>query len=165
MSKIIDFCMLELGLKVVITAAPLKDETERVDDILKFCKSEAVNLSGQLTLLQTAALNKRAKLFIGVDTAIMHISAANDIPVFAFFGPTAIDGWGPWDNNTVRSNYDRKKGFQNMGRHKAYSEQRDCLPCNKNGCNDSLTSDCLMNLDIGFIKTQIEEIVNENLNS
>ena len=42
----------------------------------------------------------------------MHISAANDTPVLAFFGPTAVDNWGPWDNNAMESLHDIKNGFQ-----------------------------------------------------
>jgi len=63
---------------------PLKDEVERVADILEFCKSNSINLSGRLTLLQTTALNKKARLFIGVDTAITHISAVNSTSIFTF---------------------------------------------------------------------------------
>ena len=165
MAQIIDYCELELNLKAVLTAAPLKDEMERVSDILRLCKSSPVNMSGKLTLLQTAALNKKARLFIGVDTAIMHISAANDTPVLAFFGPTAVDNWGPWDNNAMESLHDRKKGFQEIGKHRIYTEKRDCLPCSKNGCNNSLISDCLMDLDIGFITNQIKDMASENPNS
>jgi len=103
MAQIIDYCEIELGTKVIITAAPEKNELNKVDDILSLCKSTPINLSGKLTLQQTAALNKKAKLFIGVDTAIMHISAANNIPVFAFFGPSGANHWGPWDNDMTQS--------------------------------------------------------------
>jgi len=164
MAQIIDYCEFKLNLKVVLTAAPIKDEIDRIDNILDFCKSKPVNLSGTLTLLQTAALNKRAKLFIGVDTAIMHISAANDTPVFAFFGPSAIDVWGPWNNNAIGYKYYRTGGFQKIGKHRVYAEQRDCLPCGKNGCNHSLVSDCLMSLDVDFINKRIKDMVSENLN-
>jgi heptosyltransferase-3 len=71
----------------------------------------------------------------------------------------------PWDNNAMESLHDRKKGFQEIGKHRIYTEKRDCLPCSKNGCNNSLISDCLMDLDIGFIANQIKDMASENLNS
>jgi len=160
MAQIIDYCEIELGTKVIITAAPEKNELNKVDDILSLCKSTPINLSGKLTLQQTAALNKKAKLFIGVDTAIMHISAANNIPVFAFFGPSGANHWGPWDNDLMESSYTQINGLQVMGKHKVFSESRECQPCGKDGCNGTKISDCLMSLDIDIIKNNIQEMLN-----
>jgi len=160
MAKIIDYCEIELNTKVVITAAPEKNELNKVDDILGLCKSAPINLSGKLTLKQTAALNKKAKLFIGIDTAIMHISAANNIPVFAFFGPSGANHWGPWDNDLMESSYTQINGLQVMGKHKVFSESRECQPCGKDGCNGTKISDCLMSLDIDIIKNNIQEMLN-----
>ena len=164
MSQIIDYCELELGLKVVITASPEKFELEKVSNILNYCKSEPVNLSGKLSLKQTAALNKKAKLFIGVDTAIMHISASNNIPVLAFFGPSGADQWGPWDNNLMESGYSKRNGFQTMGRHRVFAESRGCQPCGKDGCDGTKISDCLMAMDVDAMKTNIQEMYSEQGN-
>ncbi len=161
MAKIIDFCEMELSTKVVITAAPDKVELGKVHNIVKLCKSNPINLSGELSLKQTAALNKKAKLFIGVDTAIMHISAANNTPVLAFFGPSGANHWGPWDNNMTQSSYTQNNGFQIMGKHRVFSESRKCQPCGKDGCNGTKVSDCLMNLDVDIIKENIQEMMGE----
>lgn len=160
MAKIIDFCELELKCKVVITAAPVQKEMEKVSKILKLCASNPINLSGELSLEQTAALNKKAKFFIGVDTAIMHLSAANDVPVIAFFGPSGAHQWGPWDNGMLQSGYDRKNGLQSMGMHQVISEDRACQPCGKDGCNGSKISECLMNVDFELIKDKISSFAN-----
>jgi heptosyltransferase-3 len=161
MSQIIDYCQLELGLKVVITASDDDMEIQKVDRIIALAKSDPINLSGILTLQQTAALNKKAKLFIGVDTAIMHMSAANNVPVFAFFGPSGACHWGPWDNSLMESGYTKVSGMQVMGMHRVFSESRVCQPCGKDGCNGTKISDCLMSLDITNIKTQIKEMMND----
>jgi heptosyltransferase-3 len=55
-----------------------------------------VDLSGQLTLRELAALTARARLFFGVDSAPMHIAAAMGTPVVALFGPSDEHAWGPW---------------------------------------------------------------------
>jgi heptosyltransferase-3 len=161
MAKIIDYCENELNIKVLLTAAPVSHEIERLNNILSLCNSKPIALSGKLTLKQTACLNKKAKIFIGVDTSIMHISAANNIPVLAFFGPSGTDHWGPWDNNCMESGYTKRNGFQTMGKHRVIAESRDCQPCGKDGCDGTKISDCLMNLDFEFIKKNIKEMVND----
>tara|TARA_B110000008_G_scaffold203122_1_gene201766 strand:+ start:1255 stop:2337 length:1083 start_codon:yes stop_codon:yes gene_type:complete len=158
MAQIIDFCEFELGSKVILTASSEKFELEKISSILKYCKSKPVNLAGKFSLNQIAALNKKSKLFIGVDTAIMHISASNNIPVFAFFGPSGANHWGPWDNNLMDSGYTEINGFQTMGRHRVFAESRACQPCGKDGCDGSKISDCLMAMDINLIKTNIKEM-------
>lgn len=159
MAKIIDYCELEFNKRIVLTAAPVKHELDKLEAILKLCKSKPITYAGEFTLKQTACLNKKALAFIGVDTSIMHISAANDIPVLAFFGPSGIDHWGPWDNNCMESGYLKRNGFQQMGKHRVIAESRDCLPCGKDGCNGTKISDCLMELDFEFIKKNINEMV------
>ena len=158
MAQIIDYCELELGLKVVITASPEKFELEKIQEILDLCESKPINMSGKLSLKQTAALNKKAKLFIGIDTAIMHVSASNNIPVLAFFGPSGADHWGPWDNDLTESGYTKKNGFQTMGRHRVFAESRECQPCGQDGCNGTKISDCLMSMDLSAIKNHIKEM-------
>lgn len=158
MADIIDFCELKLNKKVVLTGAPLQKELDKISSILKLCKSNPIDLSGKLSLKQTAFLNKKATFFIGVDTSIMHISAANDIPVLTFFGPSAVFHWGPWDNNIYESTYIQSKGNQNMGKHQVIQKNWKCVPCVKDGCNGSKISDCLMNFDIEEIKEKIGQL-------
>ena len=112
-----------MGSKVLITASSEKFELNKVENILNYCKSKPLNLAGKFSLNQIAALNKKSKLFIGVDTSIMHISASNNITVFAFFGPSGANHWGPWDNDLMESGYTKRKGFQTMGRHRVFSER------------------------------------------
>jgi heptosyltransferase III len=160
-AKIIDYCEQKLNIKIIITAAPIKRELEKIDEILRLCQSDPINFSGKLNLnlKQTAALNKRARLFIGVDTAIPHISAANNTPALVFFGPTAPDTWGPWDNDLEQANYNRGGGVQINGKHRVISDIKHCMPCNNEGCDNSQISNCLMELDINIIKKNIKEML------
>jgi heptosyltransferase III len=164
MAQLIDFIEIELGIKVIITASDDIFEIQKVDRILNLTTSSPLDLSGTLTLKQTAALNKQAKFFIGVDTSIMHISASNNVPVFAFFGPSGACHWGPWDNGLMESGYTKVSGIQTMGKHKVFSEERSCQPCGQDGCNGTKVSDCLMTLDIEKIKKDITEILLEQSN-
>jgi len=164
MAQIIDYCELKLKTKVVLTAAPVDQELARVANILKHTKSKPVDLSGELTLLETAALNKSAQMLIVVDTAIMHIATANDVPVLAFFGPTAVDNWGPWDKALMEATYQRKGGMQHHGKHRVLMDNSECIPCSQTGCNNSGVSNCLNTLNLGTIKENISDILNEQNN-
>src|SRR5205814_5322271 len=76
------------------------DEAERamIAEIRDRTDAEFVDFSGKsmLSLKHLAALTARAKLFIGVDSAPMHIAAAMQTPTVALFGPSGELEWGPW---------------------------------------------------------------------
>ena len=165
MAQIIDYCEETLDLRVVLTAAPIAKEKEKLQRILRYCQSAPLDLSGTLTLKETAALNRQAAFFVGVDTAIMHISAANDVPVLAFFGPSGAFNWGPWDNALTQNSYRKQNGNQRMGRHRVLQVDWECAPCYRDGCDGSKISDCLMRkgLDIEEIRKELDELRNQTL--
>jgi len=158
-ANIIDYCQDVMDIPVVITAAPIQQEKQKVHDILALCKTKPLDLGGKLSLKETAALNKKSLIYIGVDTAIMHISAANDIPVLAFFGPSIPYAWGPWDNSCMQSQYICFKGNQSMGKHYILQKGWECVPCDSKGCNNSGISDCLMIFNFEEIKECINELL------
>ena len=43
---------------------------------------------GKTTILQLAALVKRCRVYLSADSAPLHVAAAMQVPVIAFFGPT-----------------------------------------------------------------------------
>ena len=157
-ANIIDYCQKNLRLPVVITAAPVQEEMEKIGNILSYCETGPINLAGKLSLKETAALNKRSRLYIGVDTAIMHISAANEIPTLAFFGPSIPYAWAPWDNDYMENGYICYRGNQRMGKHRILQKRWECVPCDSKGCNNSGISDCLMQMDLDEVKRAIKEM-------
>ena len=116
-AHIIDYIELTKNKRVIITASPDPIELDRITSILKNCKSTPYNLSGSLSLDELSALIERASVFIGVDTAPMHMAAALDIPIIALFGPSNPILWGPWDNETETSEYTKKRSLQTNGKH------------------------------------------------
>ena len=161
MAQVIDYCELELDLRVVLTAAPVTQELDKVAEILSHTQSSPLNLAGKLSLLETAALNKLSQMLLVVDTAIMHIATANDVPTLAFFGPTAVDNWGPWDKAQLESGYQRAGGLQQHGKHRVLMGEQACIPCSQIGCDNSGVSDCLNTLNLETIKQQIVTILDE----
>lgn len=53
-------------------------------------------LAGRLDILAAAALIRRARLFVGNDSGLMHIAAAVGTPTLGLFGPTDERVYGPW---------------------------------------------------------------------
>lgn len=121
---------------VVLTAAPDAAEHAAISAIRKKLRHAIADFSGQLTLKQLGALAAQARLFIGVDSAPMHIAAAMRTPVVALFGPSGETMWGPW-------------GRPRMGVHRVVSSERHpCRPCGLDGCGGGKVSDCLETLEI-----------------
>jgi len=57
----------------------------------------ALDLTGELNILETSALINELDLIISNDTALMHIATAVDTPVLAIFGPTSRElGFFPY---------------------------------------------------------------------
>ena len=99
MAMVIDYLCLKKNYKIVITSSNEIHEKERVNSILRLCKSEPLNLAGQMSLKHLACLSSKSKLFFGIDSAPMHIAAANEIPVISIMGASEASKWGPWSNN------------------------------------------------------------------
>lgn len=115
-ASLLDILQGELGLSVVITGSGR--EMEDVRTILSRMKTPAYSIAGQTTVLELAALIKKATLFIGNDSGPMHIAAAMGTPVIALFGPTEPALWKPWG-----------KG------HVVISKQVPCSPCKYTNCD------------------------------
>ena len=58
-------------------------------------KSTPIDLSGKTTLLTLAALVRKARLLVTVDSAPMHFAAAWETPQVVLFGPTNPFHWHP----------------------------------------------------------------------
>ena len=86
----------ENGLTSVVTTAP--NEMELAEKVSRNCTSGKVLLA-QPSLKGFYELAKRAKIYIGGDTAPTHIAVAANAPVVGIFGPTE---W--WRNGSPRQN-------------------------------------------------------------
>jgi len=150
------------GWPLVLTSAPETKELALIADIrtaraavtsprsgipgTQSQPAPTVDLSGQLSLKELAALTARARIFVGVDSAPMHMAAAMGTPVVAIFGPSGDLEWGPWDPL-----------------HKAHrvvaSNTHPCRPCGMAGCNDSKISACLTTLPVAQVLSACEALL------
>ena len=63
-------------------------------------KSRFIDLVGKVDLLTAYACLKRARLFIGNDSGLMHLAAAAGAPTIGLFGPSDETLYGPWGADT-----------------------------------------------------------------
>ena len=137
------------GLPIVMTSAPDAKEKALIADVSRARSNSAVpaaptiDLSGQLSLKELAALTARARVFVGVDSAPMHMAAAMGTPVVAIFGPSGDREWGPWGE----------------GHRVGASNTHPYRPCGMAGCNDSKVSDCLTSLPVEQVLSACEELL------
>ena len=141
------------GLPIVLSSAPDASEKALVAAVQAARAKNAVppaptlDLSGQLSLKELAALTARARLFVGVDSAPMHIAAAMGTPTIGIFGPSGDREGGPWDND-------------GGGRHRVVASlTHPCRPCGRAGCEDSKVSDCLVSLPVAQVLAACEELL------
>ena len=96
-----DYLIGRYHSKVIFTSGPGKRETRRVKEIISLMKKTPVDLSGKITLKQLVALIERSSLYLGLDSAPMHIASALKKPLIALFDPTSIPEWAPRGKNQI----------------------------------------------------------------
>ncbi|MFV1952011.1 MAG: glycosyltransferase family 9 protein [Nitrospinota bacterium] len=122
-------------------------ENPLIRDIMDHMHSDAIDLSGKLTLRETAAVIKRCDLFISNDTGLMHIAAAFDVPLVAIFGPTMFHKTGPYG-----------KGIKRVVR-----KEISCSPCYDykiRRCKFEL--ECLKSISVRDVLDAVEEVLRIN---
>jgi heptosyltransferase-3 len=133
------------GHRIVLTSAPDARERRYIDDITARLTSPTVSLAGELTLKELAALTAQARVFIGVDSAPMHIAAAMQTPTVALFGPSGELEWRPWQvaHLVVSSDY------------------HPCRPCGLDGCGGGKVSECLTTLPVERVLEAVYDLLRE----
>lgn len=91
------------GARLLVVGGPGEEPLGR--DLVQALGDRAINLTGQTTLRQAAALISLSRLFVGNDSGPMHLAAAGGVPVvelcsFSLVGspqdPRSPARFGPW---------------------------------------------------------------------
>jgi ADP-heptose:LPS heptosyltransferase len=82
------------GARPAIFGGPGAAEAGRAAPVLA-ALPDAVNLTGNLTLPEAAACLRRAKIFIGNDSGLMHLAAAAGTPTLGLFGRSKASEYAP----------------------------------------------------------------------
>jgi heptosyltransferase-3 len=131
------------GHRIILSAAPDAAEMGMIAAIQAQLGHPVPSLAGQLSLKELAALTARARLFVGVDSAPMHIAAAMGTPTVALFGPSGDKEWGPWA----------------VAHRVVASDHHPCRPCGIDGCGGSKVSDCLTSLPVDRVFNAVQELL------
>lgn len=139
--------MIDKGMKIVLTSAPVDKEIETADRILSLIPDELiskgiVNLCGRTSIKELAAISDAADLFFGVDSAPMHIAVAVSTPVVALFGPTNERIWSPFGEG-----------------HIVLSKEFECKPCKKGMCEGVQLRDCMSAIKPDDVKKAVEKVL------
>ncbi|WP_426030467.1 glycosyltransferase family 9 protein [Caulobacter sp. DWP3-1-3b2] len=87
------------GGRLLIMGGP--GDSRMVEELrMASARGRYVDLTGKVDLLTAYAALKRADLFIGNDSGLMHIAAAAGIPTIGLFGPSDERRYAPWGVNT-----------------------------------------------------------------
>ncbi len=133
---------LSASHRVVLTAAPDPAEMALVDEIVAKTRTKPLVLAGKLQIKELGALTERARLFVGVDSMPMHLSAAMGTPAVALFGPSGEQEWRPW-----------------RVAHRVVTTSHPCRPCGNDGCGGGKISECLTTLPVDDVYAAAQELL------
>jgi heptosyltransferase III len=138
--------LVQAGHRAVLSAAPNEMEMQWIAHLMgslaPATRERVTDLSGQLSLKELAALTACAQVFIGVDSAPMHIAAAMGTPSVALFGPSGENEWGPWQ---VRA--------------EVVTSSHTCRPCGHDGCGGGKVSECLTTLPVARVWGAVQDML------
>ncbi len=133
--------MSDSGLGVLVIGTRSEQEicriTAHTEDSLDVC--------GRLSLMETAAVLKRASVLVTNDSAPLHIAEAVGTPVVALFGPTVRQfGYFPLNENSV-----------------VLEKDLDCRPCSRNGARQCHIEnrDCLDTIDSSEVLEAVRQVL------
>lgn len=86
--------LAECSASTVMVGGP--EDIELAATITRAARSSPVLAAGKLRLKETAALLSRCQLFIGNDSAPLHLAAAVKTPTIGLFGPTSPAQFSPF---------------------------------------------------------------------
>jgi len=115
----------------IVSIAQEKSDTKAFD---------ILDLSGEVGFKHLCSIIRRARLFAGIDSGLMHLAAAMDIPVVGIFGPTDPFYVGPQNETSIVV---REEGMP-------------CVPCYLKGCKDR---QCMNNLGVDKVLQACEQLL------
>jgi heptosyltransferase III len=148
------------GINIVFTGSDEVNETNGISQFLNSLPIAAINMIGKFSLSEIGFLLSCATVYVGPDTVITHMAAAQGIPTIALYGPTNPVKWGPWPKgHNVAQNPFVRQGSQRVKNVFLVQEEGQCVPCHEEGCGRSIESlsECLQNLSADKVITAVKQ--------
>ncbi|MEO6694718.1 MAG: glycosyltransferase family 9 protein [Ignavibacteria bacterium] len=145
--KFITLCNLLITLNLKIFLIGGKEDKKTSDFILYNSRNKnLINVTGNLSVLESTELISKAELIITNDSAPLHIANSVDTKVIALFGSTVPEfGFYPYGNNDIV----------------IATEGLSCRPCSLHGKNKCPvgTFVCMKNINEGKIVSEIKKML------
>lgn len=126
------------GCRAVFTRTPATEDGAFLEEILSAAPEGVLAFKQACSLNQLAAIIKGSSAYVGIDTAVTHISAAVGTPTIAILGPTLTRYWAPLPCNCAESSpFEANQGIQRSGNVTVVQKEWQCIPCNKETCSIS----------------------------
>jgi len=135
--SLMDHLVTSRRVSVIITGS--QAERGRSWELTKNHGGKIFNLAGKTSIGDLPALLKLCDLFIGVDTAALHIAGAVGVPTVGIFGPSSPMTWAPRGD-----------------RHCVVTKRMWCQPCRQKGCQGTEKSQCLDDLTAKEVISAVE---------
>jgi heptosyltransferase-2 len=141
------FLARERGAGVLMVGGAADGADARV--VLDAAGDAGIDAVGQTSVKQMAALIERCGVFIGNDSGPMHVAAALDVPVLAFFGPGTPAKTAP---------------YMPPERFIALTNNFHCSPCRQNFFREcepaqSLKPMCLETITVGQARIALDSLL------
>lgn len=117
-AKFCDLASKRFNARIVIVGTA--GEVELAHRLMGMTNAKLISLCGKTTILELAGFMKKLNLFIGPDSACIHIASAVNVPFIALFGPT-----------------DPKRHVCACENYKVIFKKLSCGPCYKPTCKDT----------------------------
>ncbi len=130
------------NIRVIITG--IEKDKPLAQHFLSMTKSKPANFVGKTNILQLAALIKKCKVFVTPDSAPLHVAAAMQVPVVAFFGPT-----------------DSRRHIPPAKKIIVLEKKLACAPCYSSRCR-ILTHACMKDIHPDEVAREIKSLIEEH---
>lgn len=132
--------LLLSGVKLAFVGG--KEDVSYVSDVVSDINDpKIINLAGQLSIGQLAALFKKSELLVTNDSGPLHLAVAVGVPTVSFFGPETPVLYGPIGEN-----------------HTVFFKGIDCSPCIN--VHDSKTVRCRSGKAKCMESIEVDEVLN-----
>lgn len=93
--------ILDFTPRVIVSCGPDQEEVAEAAALSAGFEGRVLTTEGKASWAQLAWLLQRARFYVGVDTAAMHLAAAMQCPIVVLFGETIPGQFGPWKSPHV----------------------------------------------------------------
>ena len=143
--EVVDALAQRYDAAFFIVGAP--NDREYADEVIAAMHQPVMNFCGETTLVDLAAIIRKADLLITVDTGATHIAATTGVKMITMYGCTSPERWHPFNKNA-----------------RVLTSRETCCPCTvrANECPSNPRPKCLWNITPSLVLDECIALLNEN---